>query len=160
MAVEYFLDLKDIKGESTAEGFKDQIIVQSFSLGATNTGTFGHGTGGGAGKCNMQDFHFTCSLEKSSPNLLKNCFTGGHIPSGKFVARKAGGKAGQVVFMSMDFTDLMVTSVQFGGSTEIPTVQISLNFSKVKYEYTDQKADGSKGTGIPVTLDISLNKAT
>ena len=49
-AVDVFLKLDGIKGESTDDRHKDEIVIESWSLGATNTGSHSVGGGGGAGK--------------------------------------------------------------------------------------------------------------
>ena len=46
MAVDMFIKIGDIKGESTDDKHKDEIDVLSWSLGATQSGTSGHGGGG------------------------------------------------------------------------------------------------------------------
>src|ERR1700722_2677078 len=58
-AVDYFLTLDGIKGESADDKHKGEIDIMSFSWGATNTGTHASGGGGGAGKVNFQDIHIT-----------------------------------------------------------------------------------------------------
>ena len=58
-AVDYFLKLDGIQGESKADKHSDEIDVLSFSWGETQSGTFAVGGGGGSGKVSMQDFHFT-----------------------------------------------------------------------------------------------------
>ena len=71
-AVDYFLKLDGIEGESKADKHTNEIDVLSFSWGATQTGTFASGTGGGgAGKVSMQDFHFTMEHSKASPALMR-----------------------------------------------------------------------------------------
>ena len=69
-AVDYFLKIDGIQGESKADKHKDEIDIQSFSWGATQSGTFAGGGGGGAGKVSMQDFHFTMPDKQSEPGTL------------------------------------------------------------------------------------------
>ena len=47
-AVDYFLKVDGIQGESKADKHKDEIDIESFSWGATQSGTFAVGGGGGA----------------------------------------------------------------------------------------------------------------
>ena len=58
-AVDYFLKIDGIQGESRDDRHKDEIDIESFSWGETQSGTFAVGGGGGSGKISMQDFHFT-----------------------------------------------------------------------------------------------------
>ena len=48
-AVDYFLKIEGVDGESNDSKHKNEIEILSFSWGATNTGTTAHGGGGGAG---------------------------------------------------------------------------------------------------------------
>ena len=155
MAVDYFLKIKGIEGESHDHKHKDEIDVLSFSWGETQTGTHAGGGGGGAGKVSMQDFHFVMKTNKASPKLLLACATGDHIGEATLTCRKAGKE--QQEFLKYKFTDLLVSSYQTGGSSsgdEIPMDQISLNYSKVEYEYHEQQKDGTLGGPIKAGYDL------
>ena len=163
MAVNHLLKLDGagIKGESPVDGFQDYTEIDSFSWGATQTGTFSYGSGGGGGKANMQDFHFTMKTNKSSPKLMEACANGSHIKTATLVSRKAGGKA-PVEFIKVVMTDVLVSSYQTGGQAsgdDIPMDQISLNFAKIVFTYKDQKADGSAGTNVEGGWDLKKMKS-
>ena len=66
-----FLKISDgIDGESLDDKHKNEIEIDSFSWGVTQSGTAGRtGTGQGAGKASFQDIHFTAKVNKSSPTL-------------------------------------------------------------------------------------------
>jgi len=55
----------------------------------------------------------------------------------------------------------MVTSVSTGGSggEDRLTENVTLNFAKVKFEYTPQKGDGSGDATVNFAFDIAANKA-
>ncbi len=69
MAVDYFLKIDGIPGESKDHKHKDEIDILSWSWGESQTGTMRTGGGGGAGKVNMQDFHFVMKVNKATPKL-------------------------------------------------------------------------------------------
>lgn len=158
-AVDYFLKLDGIKGESPDDKHKDEIDLESWSWGETNAGSHAGGGGGGAGKVSMQDFHFTMNMNKATPELMLACATGKHIKEALLTCRKAGTE--QQEFLKIKFSDLLVSSYQTGGSSGgsvIPTDQISLNFSKIEYEYKPQKADGTLDGPVKTGYDLKLNK--
>jgi type VI secretion system secreted protein Hcp len=157
-AVDYFLKLKGIDGEATDHKHKAEIDVESFSWGATNAGTHTGGGGGGAGKVSMQDFHFVMKHNKASPKLMQACAAGEHIGEGLLTCRKAGGD--QQEFLTVKMTDLLISSYQTGGShgDVVPMDQISLNFSKIEWEYKEQKADGSLGGAVKAGWNVKENK--
>jgi len=163
MAVDMFLKIDGggIKGESPVTGFADYMQIDSYSFGATQTGTFSYGAGGGGGKVSMNDFHFVMKTNKASPKLMEACAAGTHLNTATLVCRKAGGKA-PVEFLKVEMTDLLVSSYQTGGSAggdDIPMDQISLNFAKIVITAKDQKSDGTPGTAVVGGWDLKLQKA-
>ena len=153
-----FLKIDGIEGESQDHKHKNEIDITSFSWGASNGGTFSTGGGGGAGKVNMQDFHFTMPINKASVKLMLACAGGDHIKSAILTCRKAG--KDQQEFYKVTFHDLLVSSYQSGGGhgETLPVDSISLNFAKVEKEYKEQKADGTLGGAIKAGWDMKLNK--
>lgn len=150
MAYDCFLKLGDIKGESTDSKHKDEIQLYSFSWGATQSATFGHGTGGGSGKVTVSDFNFMKRTDKASPTLFQKCCTGEHIKEALVTLRKAGGS--QVEYLKYKFTDVLISSVQWSGSSggdEVPTESVSVSFGKCEVDYQPQGKDG-KPEGGPV----------
>src|SRR5687768_12512993 len=89
-AVDFFLKIEGIDGESTDDKHKGELDIQSWSWGVSNMGTAGHGGGGGAGKASFQDIHFSTHVSKASPKLMLTCATGEHIKKATLVCRKAG----------------------------------------------------------------------
>ncbi len=158
-AVDYFLKLDGIDGESADSKHKGDIDLQSFSWGASQGGSFGQGGGGGAGKVSMQDFHFVMNMNKASPKLMLACATGEHIAKGVLICRKAGTE--QQEYLKVTFSDILVSSFQTGasaGGSTGPTDQISLNFAKVEFEYKEQKVDGTLGGAIKAGYDVKKNQ--
>ncbi|MGD2067118.1 MAG: type VI secretion system tube protein Hcp [Gemmatimonadota bacterium] len=156
-AVDYYLKIEGIEGESTDDKHTNEIEVLSWSWGETNSGVHSFGAGGGAGKVSMQDFNFTMNANKATPKLLLACATGDHIPSATLTARKAGGE--QQEYLVVKFTDLLVSSYQTGGSAGdvVPIDQISLNFAKIEFEYKPQKKDGTLDSPVKVGYDLKKN---
>jgi type VI secretion system secreted protein Hcp len=159
-AVDYFLKIDGIEGESLDEKHKGEMELESWSWGESQTGTYSVGSGGGAGKVSMQDFHFVTRVSKGSPKLLLACANGEHFKKAVLTCRKAGKE--QQEYLKITFTDCLVSSFQTGGSGGsdiLPVDQISLNFAKIEYEYKEQKADGTLGGAVKTGWDLKANKA-
>jgi type VI secretion system secreted protein Hcp len=159
MAVDMFLKLGDIKGEAKGDGHKEEIDVLAWSWGMSNSGTAHMGGGAGAGKVNVQDLSFTKYIDKASPDLMLRCCNGGHIPEATLVVQKSGGDK-PLDYLKVTLTDLMVTSVSTGGSggEDRLTENVTLNFAKVKVQYTEQTEKGTAGAKPAMTWDIAANK--
>src|SRR6266480_4326520 len=155
-AVDYFLKVDGIQGESKADDHKDEIDLESFSWGETQSGTWATG-GGGTGKVSMQDFHFTMAYNKASPALFLACAQGDHIKNAILTCRKAGKK--QQEFMKVTMSDVLVSLFQIGGAVGVvPTDQISLNFAKIEVEYQEQDATGKIVASIKKWFDLNSMK--
>jgi type VI secretion system secreted protein Hcp len=155
-AVDYFLKIDGIPGESRDSKHRGEIELDSFSWGAVQAPA--HGGGGGAGKVQMQDFHFVMTVNKASPKLFLACATGQHLKQAAFVARKAG--KGQQEFLVYKFTDILVSSYQTGGAggEVLPIDQVSFNFGKIEVEFRPEKPDGSLGPPERAGWDVKTNK--
>jgi type VI secretion system secreted protein Hcp len=158
MAVDMFLKLTKIEGESVDEAHAKEIDVLAWSWGASQSGTTHAGTGGGAGKVSVQDISFTKWIDKSTPVLFKHCCDGSHIDEGVLVVRKAGGKK-PLEYYKITMQDIIVSSLSTGGSggEDRLTENVTLNFSRFKVEYVQQKADGTGEPAVTATWNIAKN---
>ena len=157
--VDYFLKIEGVDGESTDDKHKGEIELESWSVGAVNSGSFSSGGGGGSGKVAMGDFNFTKKTDKASAKLLTACATGEHLKKATLVCRKAG--TDQQEFLTVILSPLLVSSYNTGGaagSDVIPMEQIALNFGKIEYKYKEQKPDGSLGGEVIGGWDVTTNK--
>ena len=147
MAVDYFLKIDGIDGESQDDKHKDWIEVLSFSVGTSPGGT----TGGGASRerTTHNDFQIVKSMDKASPLLAMASCDGKSPGQAMFVARKAAGRD-QQEYLKIKLTDIVISSYNTTGSSDdTPLETVSLNFSKMEIEYAPQKPDGSLGPFVP-----------
>src|SRR5688572_20944137 len=158
MAIDTFLKVADIKGESQVKGFEDQIQLLAWSWGMSQTGTTHDGSGSGAGKVNVQDLSFTHYVDASTPTLLLACCKGSHYPEATLTMRKAGGDP--LPYLTIKLTDLIITSVSTGSSSgeDRQTENVTLNFAAFEVSYQPQDNKGAKkGGAITVKYDIAKN---
>jgi type VI secretion system secreted protein Hcp len=165
---DYFLKIDGVEGESPDEQYPGLIQVQSWQWAEENSGRWGYGSGGGAGKVEMKDFEFRMVTNKASPKLFLMCATGEHIPQAKLICRKSG--KGQQDFMIITFSNGLVSSyrtlgnmpVQLGsGSSDVdhvlPLDEIKINFARIEMEYREQRNDGTTGPVIKAGYDLKRN---
>ena len=134
MAFDAFLQIDGIDGEAADDAHKGQIDVQSWSWGATNSGSVGSGGGGGAGKVAFQDFHVTKAVDAASPSLMLACATGQHIKSAKLFIRRASGGPDYLVYT---LTDVLVSLFEEHGATgDAPGEDIAFRYRRVEMAYT------------------------
>lgn len=158
MAVDMFLKLDGVDGESIDKEYAKCIDILSWTWGMSQTGTTHHGSGGGAGKVAVEDITITKYIDKSSLQLTSNSCSGKHIDKGSIYVRKAGGDK-PLTYIEIDMTEIIISSVSIAGtqSDDLIMETISLNFSKFAYTYYIQKDDGT-GTKVgPISWDIAKN---
>src|SRR6266540_6308863 len=161
MAVDMFLKIDGIDGESQVKGHEKEIEIESFSFGVTQFSNIGSATGGaGAGKVSLQDIHFSAPVNVASPKLFLACATGEHFKKAVLTCRKAGGDQA-IDFLKITFTDVLISGYALGSHQldngfsalppsegELPTDQFSLNFHKVEMNFISQRDTGAVGGGV------------
>jgi len=159
MAMDMFIKIGDLKGESKDKSHKEEIDVLAWSWGMSNSGSLHGGGGGGSGKVNVQDLSFTKYIDKSSPDLMLACCNGKHYTEALLTVRKAGGSP--LEYMKIKLTEVLISAVSTGGSggEDKLTENVTLNFAKVNVDYTEQTATGGEGAKPKMSWDIAANVA-
>jgi len=164
MALDMHLKLEGGKttfeGESKHSKHAKEIQLLAWSWGLSQSGSFGHGTGGGAGKANVQDISFTKYIDKSSTAFIKALVTGDHVSTATLTVSKAGGE--QEDYWKMTLTSAMVTSYSTGGSggEDLFTENITLSFAKFDIEYFKQDDKGKVASAGTVGYSVEEVKAS
>lgn len=154
MAVDLFLQIDGVTGESADANHAGHIDIVSLGWGASQAASISGG-GAGAGKVSFGDLSIIADMDKATPTLLKFCASGKHIANIKVSMCKAGEK--QMEYATIVLNDVLVTNVQFGHSN---TVIYSFQGAKVEHHYWTQSKDGGKGAEIQMGWDIKGNIAT
>jgi type VI secretion system secreted protein Hcp len=157
MAVDMFLKLDGVDGESLDKTHAKEIDILNWSWGGHQTGSGHTGGGSGTGKVLVQDLSVTKYVDKSSTVLFKKMCSGDPITKGKLVIRKAGGSPLEYIKISME--NVLVSSISMSGASgeDRLTEHVVLHFSKVNYEYVPQKADGSADASVLMDWHIAAN---
>jgi|SRR6266571_4270015 len=157
MAVDMFLKLAGIKGESLDHKHKDEIEVLSFSFGISQT--HAAGGGGAAGKVQFQDFRIVKNLDTASPDFFDFTCSGRHIQNGVFTVGRSHGGKDTIDYYKISFEDVLISSVSPAGNMgDVPMEQVSFNFASVKVEARRQSANGSFGPWETTSCDLAAQK--
>jgi type VI secretion system secreted protein Hcp len=164
MAVsDYLLEIKgpDLKGESQDDQFKESIHVDSWSWTGTNASMHHVGAGGGAGKVMHGDMQCQKYLDKASIILFDKLNCGDHFKEAILHCRKKTGNDGKALeFLKITMKHVTVSNVSLGGHGNATAISesLSLSYEEVKFEYTEQKADGTKGAVVQAGWNLAQNK--
>ena len=157
------LDLgDDIKGECTIEGYTDKIEVMSYShnvaMQVTNDVSNSERT---SGKPHIGEFTLTKFVDVSTPTLNEYCCGGKALATATvIVGRNAAESDGKIMpFITYTLNNVVLSNVSVsGGAGGKPVETLSLNFTKIKWELTAQKDDGTKEGTAASTWDMAANK--
>lgn len=126
------------RSQASDDKHKEWIEISSWSFGASNPSSVGS-TGMSAGKASYSDLSMTKTTDKSTPMLAKGASKG----KAKQELKKQTTHNGDTYY-EIKLTDVMVSSWQVSGQGSgdpIPTESISLNFTKIEWNYKPQNAD-------------------
>lgn len=159
-AVDLFLKLEGIDGESQDVRHRGEIDVQSFGWGVQQAGSAAGAPLGlparpGKARANFQDLTFTHKIDKSSPKLVTACAQGAHIATAQLTVRKAGTQ--QQEFLKIKLSDVTVSSMTLASSVgdTIPLEVVTLRYGQIEITYAAQKPDGSLDT--PITASCTVD---
>lgn len=154
-AVDMFLKIDGIQGESRDRVHKDEIDVLAWSWGMSNPGVSAtRSPGAASGKVNVQDLSFTKYIDRSTPALMRLLATGGRARFAELTVRKAGERP--LEYLVFCFGNVGVASLSTGGSggEDRLTENVTLNFNSFVTRYTEQSSDGSAGKAFEFGWDL------
>jgi type VI secretion system secreted protein Hcp len=144
MAVDMFLKLDGIDGESVDIKYEKWIECLSFSWGISDGSkpTNAPGKAPSARRAQVADLSITKYLDAASPKLFEKVCEGGHLSEATLVMRKAGEKP--LEFYKIKLEDVLISSVQNGGAGGgIATELVTFSFASSLISAADAKGSFS-----------------
>ena len=147
MAFDAFIKIDGIEGESTDEKHAGWIEVTSYNTGLSQTVSSTASSAGGASaeRADFQDFSITKQIDKASPKLAVACADGTHISS--IVVELCRSGTDKVKFMEYKMTNCIISGTSITGGGEFPTENVTIDFGKIEWSYTQQKRKGGGAAG-------------
>ena len=161
MAIDVYLQIDGIKGESMDDKHKDWIECKTVSFGVTQPKSATSSTGGGhtAERCEHSEITLTKLADLATPILLQTCSSGKTIPKAKFEFMRADGQGERIKYFEIELENVLIGDVSPSvGEGDILHEHLGLKFSKVKWKYTQQKIGGGSGGNTAGGWDLSANK--
>ena len=145
MAIDTYLHIDGIKGESTDGDHKDWIEVLSISpepaaqaKGVAEAAVKPQTKSSGPG-----EIVITKQVDASSPKLSEMASSGKHIQKVMIELMRASGDK-PVKYMAIEMDQVVISGVRDGVSPHIterdhPTESVTFNYGQIKWTYTQQK---------------------
>ncbi|USX28647.1 type VI secretion system tube protein Hcp [Oxalobacteraceae bacterium OTU3CINTB1] len=161
MAIDVYLQIEGIKGESTDDRHKDWIECKSVTFGVDQPKSATASTGGGhtAERCEHRDIVFSKLADLSSPILLQTCSAGRTIPKARMEFMRADAQGERVKYFEIEIENVLIGAVSPAvHEGDILTEEVALKFSKIKWRYTQQKITGGAGGNTSGGWDLASNR--
>ncbi|HEX5341914.1 MAG TPA: type VI secretion system tube protein Hcp [Duganella sp.] len=161
MAIDVYLYIDGIKGESNDDRHKDWIECRSVSFGVEQPKSATASTGGGhtAERCEHRDIVISKLADLSSPILLQTCSAGRTIPKAKFEFMRADAQGERVKYYEIEIENVLIGAVSPAVEEgDILSEEVALKFSKIKWKYTQQKISGGAGGNTSGGWDLATNR--
>lgn len=162
MALDAYLQIGDIKGESQDDKHKAWIEVRNVNWGVSQPRATAVSTAGGhtSGKADVHEVSFDKLADIASPVLFQTCATGKTIPKAKFEFFRADGDGARVKYFEIELENVLIGMVKphLGGNESFLSETVNLKYSKIKWKYTQQKIGGGSGGNTAGGWDLAANK--
>jgi len=161
MAVDVYLQIEGIKGESMDSNHPGWIELTSAQWGVTQPKSATASTAGGhtAERCEHKTIAFTKLVDLASPLLMQTCSMGKTVPKAKLEFMRADGDGKPIKYYEVELENVIIShkdQVVHEGS--ILHDSIGLRFSKVRWKYTQQKIAGGASGNTAGGWDLACNK--
>lgn len=161
MAIDIYLRLDGIKGESADFAHQGWIEVISAHWGVTQPRTATASTAGGhtAERCEHRSLSLSKLADLSSPVLMQSCSMGRTIPKAIVECMRADSDGVPVKYYEVELSNVLIASIeQMVSEGNILHDSIGLRFSMVKWKYTQQKIGGGLGGNTSGGWCLSTNR--
>jgi type VI secretion system secreted protein Hcp len=161
MAIDVYLQIDGIKGESTDSKHQGWIECEAASWEISQPRSASASTGGGhtAERVEMSDIRFLKTCDLASPILAQTCAMGKTIPKAKFEFWRADGDGAGVKYFEIELENILIGGVAPSvGAGSVMSESVALKFSKVKWKYSQQKVSGGAGGNTAGGWDLASNK--
>ncbi len=136
-AVDMYIKLPDIDGESVDENHDKWIDVLSIDWGAHKPGAT-NDAARRRGDVKLGDITMTKGYDASSPKIMLACANGTHFPSVELEAPERRGA--QATYMKYKLENVMITSYSIDATGERPMETITMTYEKVEAAAIDESS--------------------
>lgn len=161
MAIDVYLQIDGIKGESTDDSHEGWIECSSVHWGIRQPKSATASTGGGhtAERAELTEIVFNKIADIASPILMQTCASGRTVPKAKLEFMRADGHGVRIKYFEIELENVLIGEIRPGiDPGELLSEHVSLKFSKVKWKYTRQKVSGGAGGNTSGGWDLATNR--
>jgi len=149
-----YIKFDGIDGEAKEKGHDKWVEVNSVSWGVDKQVTSGEvGSQRRRGDTKVHDITISKVVDKSSPKIFEAVANGKVFKKVEIHFTATYTDSGQVTYLALELENVHVTSCSIGGHGEGASETCTLNFTKIKYTYTENDEKGSKKGNVEAGWD-------
>lgn len=161
MAIDVYLQIDGIKGESSDDTHKEWIECSSVHWGIVQPRSATSSTAGGhtAERAELTDIAFHKLADLSSPILMQCCASGRTIPKARFEFMRADGQGERIKYFEIELENVLIGHVSPSIDPGLLLNEtVGLKFSKVRWKYSKQKIGGGTAGNTAGGWDLASNR--
>lgn len=161
MAIDVYLQIEGIKGESADSAHAGWIECLAVHWGVTQPKSATASTGGGhtAERANLSDIGITKLTDMASPMLFQSCAAGRTYPKAKLEFLRADGDGKPIKYFLIELENVLIGHFAANaGEGSILSESLGLKYSKIKVAYTVQKIGGGASGNTAGGWDLATNR--
>ncbi|KJS36280.1 MAG: hypothetical protein VR70_14135 [Rhodospirillaceae bacterium BRH_c57] len=157
---EIILTMDGVEGEVTTADYEKKIACKSMSFSAEQGMDSSKNHTRTISTITVGEITLERDFDKASIPLLDRLVSAKDCGTCKIHVLKAAGTEGigQVEFLTITLEHVLVSNWEMSAGEENPTESITLNFTKVTWEYMFQNNDGTLAGVTPTNYNIELGK--
>jgi len=161
MAVDAYLFIEGVKGESTDSNHVGWIEITNASWGVKQPRSATASTAGGhtAERCEHKSIALSKLADLASPILMQTCSAGRTIPKARLEFMRADSDGKPIKYYEVELENVIIGSIDqvMHGGTGLHD-SFTLKFSKVRWKYTQQRISGGVGGNTAGGWCLSTNR--
>ncbi|MCI3943977.1 SciM protein [Pseudomonas syringae] len=161
MSFDAFMQIDGVEGESLDADHKGWVELLSYHYDASQSISTSASSSGGAsaGGVALGDFQISKYVDQATPKLFELCCRGAHFKNVTVRIHRAGTE--KFKYMDIVLEDVLISTVSGQGAERggFPVEIITLNYGRIKFEYSRQRrADGGSAGTVSGGWDRIANK--
>ncbi|KPY27162.1 putative type VI secretion system effector [Pseudomonas coronafaciens pv. porri] len=161
MSFDAFMQVDGVEGESLDDGHKGWVELLSYHYEAIQSisNTASSSGGATAGGVTLGDFRVSKYIDRATPKLFELCCRGSHIKKVTIRVHRAGTE--KFKYLDIVLEEVLISTVSGNGAEHagLPMEMITLNYGRIKFEYSQQRrADGGNAGIVSGGWDRTANK--
>ncbi|MBQ5949063.1 type VI secretion system tube protein Hcp [Massilia sp. ST3] len=161
MAIDVYLQIEGIKGESRDDKHQGWIECMSVEWGVTQPRSATASTGGGhtAERAEMDEITLVKHADLASPTLMQTCAMGKTLPKARLEFMRADGQGARIKYFEVELENVLIGHVQSAIQPgDLLAESVGLKFSRVKWKYVQQRVGGGAGGNTAGGWDLAANR--